>query len=392
MTTLRLYLRAGWPANDPALPWSLLGGKGDPLAEGDDAPGRWPHAEQCELILPAGQTLFSTVKLPPGVRDLSANLIGFALEEQLANDPAANLYALGPLTADQNRSVAVTSAPAIRRAVATLRTLGRLVDRILPEETLAPAPRTGHWQLAAAQHGWVLQQSASTMHFLPHGEVGESLLASLAHGAVNGLPLSVLGDAGALTLPSHLEPVHMEGAWSWRSGLAPAHAFDFAQGDLAANRHGRIWKPALVASAKILGIATLILLLGSLIDSGRWAWQKKQLQQKLTQLSQPWLPNPAPGSSVGLAMLRKVDELRLAHGQAARLDPLPLLAVLADAAGNMPSIRKLEAEPGQLRLETGPIPVEQLAAWQARLTDKHYALASRPSAAGGVQLILSAEQ
>src|SRR2546422_1030532 len=99
MTTLRLYLRAGWPDHEPALPWSLLGSKGEARAEGDAAAGCWPIAEQCELILPAGQTLFSTVKLPPGVRDLNATLIGYAREEQLANDPAANLYALGPLAA-----------------------------------------------------------------------------------------------------------------------------------------------------------------------------------------------------------------------------------------------------------------------------------------------------
>lgn len=391
MTILRLYLHPGWPDNGMPLPWSHLDAKGETIAHGEDAPARWPAAKQCELILPAGQTLFSTVKLPPGVRELNANLIGFALEEQLANDPAANLYALGPQATDQARSVAVTAAPPVRRAVAMLRSLGRLVDRILPEEALAPPPRDGHWQLAAAQHGWVLHKSDEALHFLPHGEVGEILLAGLASGAADGAPLLVLGDVAELTLPSHLQPQLLDDSWSWRSGLIPLPAFDFAQGELAANRHGRIWKPVLLRSAKVLGVAALVLLLGNLLDGGRWAWHKKQLQKELVQLSQPWLPNLAPGSQAGLAMLRKVDELRLAHGQAARLDPLPLLAVLAEAAGTLPSLRKLEAEPGQLRLETGPVMPEQLAAWQARLADKHYALASRPTAEGGLQLTLSAE-
>jgi len=372
-----------------ALPWSLLNQQGETAAHGEDAPARWPAAAQCELILPAGQTLFSRVKLPPGIKAFDASLIGFALEEQLANDPAANLYALGPPAGEPARPVAITLAAPVRRAAEMLRSIGRLVDRILPEEALAPPPQGGYWQLAAAQHGWVLHKSEA-LHFLPHGEVGAVLLSGLASEADEGVQLLVLGDAEQLTLPSRLQPRLLDQAWSWRSGLVPANAFNFAQGDLAARRHSHVWKPALLACAKILGIAALLLLMGNAADSARWAWQKTQLQRQLARLSQPWLPNLAPGSPVGLAMLRKVDELRLAHGQAARLDPLPLLAALSEVAGTPPGIRKLEAEPGLLRLETGPLPQAQLAMWQARLADQHYTLASRPSPAGGLQLTLSA--
>ncbi|UGA39340.1 hypothetical protein JOS77_07270 [Chromobacterium haemolyticum] len=53
MTTLRLYLRAGWPDSEPGLPWALLGARGEPSAQGDSAPAGWPRADRCELILPA---------------------------------------------------------------------------------------------------------------------------------------------------------------------------------------------------------------------------------------------------------------------------------------------------------------------------------------------------
>ena len=62
MTTLRLYLRAGWPDSEPGLPWALLGARGEVSAQGDGAPAGWPRADRCELILPAGRTLFTQAR------------------------------------------------------------------------------------------------------------------------------------------------------------------------------------------------------------------------------------------------------------------------------------------------------------------------------------------
>lgn len=386
MTILRLFLAPGWPDSGAALQWALLDGKGALQAHGHDEAARWPAAEQCELVLPAGQTVFRSVRLPAGLREVNATVIGFALEEQLANDPAANAYALGGNAKDGERPVAVSALQPLKRTLAALRTYGRLVDRVVPEEVFIPSPPAGRWQLAALQGGRVLRADAVSSHFLPYGAVGNALLGALAPS-----PLQLHGDAATLDLPSGLEGLLSGPAPSWRHGLVPATPFDFAQGELAANRSSRVWQPALRHSARILALGTAVLLLGALADAGHWAWRKQALQRELQQATQGWLPAQPPGSPLLLAGLRKVDELRLAHGQPARLDPLALLGTLAAAGVNPGSLHKLNAQAGRLELETGPLAPEQLAQLSARLAERQYRLSSRPSSAGGWQLTLSVE-
>jgi general secretion pathway protein L len=387
MTILRLFLSPGWPDSGGTLQWALLDSKGTLQGHGHDEAAHWPAAEQCELVLPAGQTVFRRVRLPAGLREVNATVIGFALEEQLANDPAANAYALGGGAKDGERPVAVTALLPLKRALAALRSHGRLVDRIVPEEAFIPAPPEGRWQLAALQGGRVLRADLLSSHFLPYGVVGDALLAALAPSA-----LLLHGDAATLDLPAGLEGQVSGPAPSWRHGLLPATPFDFAQGELAANRSGRVWRPALRSSARILAVGAAILLLGALADAGHWAWRKHVLLRELQLATQDWLPAQPPGSPLLLAGLRKVDELRLAHGQPARLDPLALLGALAGAGVNPGSVHKLTAQPGRLELETGPLAPEQLAQLRTRLAERRYQLNSRPSSAGGWQLTLSPEE
>ena len=147
MSILRLMYRPAWPDSETALAWVLLGERGERLDGGDDEPAAWPRAGETELVLPAGQTVFLRAALPRASRERMQAAAGYALEERLANDVQANLYALGPAAGGEH-GVAVTEAFGVRRAVAMLRSLGRTPDRIVPEETLGPA--TEGWQLAAA--------------------------------------------------------------------------------------------------------------------------------------------------------------------------------------------------------------------------------------------------
>jgi general secretion pathway protein L len=222
---------------------------------------------------------------------------------------------------------------------------------------------------------------------VPYGAVGDALLAALAPSR-----LLLHGDAATLALPSGLEGLLSGPAPSWRHGLLPATPFDFAQGEFAAKRRGRVWLPALWSSARILALGAVVLLLGALLDAGRWAWRKHSLQRELQQATEGWLPALPPGSPLVSAGLRKVDELRLAHGQPARLDPLALLGALAAAGVNLNGVHKLTAEPGRLELETDTLTPEQLAQLSTRLAEKRYLLSSRPSGNDGWQLTLSVEE
>ncbi|VEB45056.1 Uncharacterised protein [Chromobacterium violaceum] len=91
----------------------MLGARGELSAQGDSAPGGWPKAEQCELVLPAGRTLFTDVKLPDAVKQPTPAVIGFALEEAWPTTRRQSLC-IGEALPGGRRAVAATEAAGLR--------------------------------------------------------------------------------------------------------------------------------------------------------------------------------------------------------------------------------------------------------------------------------------
>ncbi|UTH72284.1 type II secretion system protein GspL [Chromobacterium sp. IIBBL 290-4] len=395
MTTLRLYLRPGWPDSEPGLPWALLNARGEPAAQGDSAPGGWPKAEHCELVLPAGRTLFTDVKLPDAVKQPAAAVVGFALEERLGNDPAANLYALGDNGADGRRAVAVTEAASVRRAVAMLKQLGRLCDRIVPEECLMPAPAADGWSVTRLADRWLVRAAAPFAASLPLGGalLEQHLFASLmAASPPASLRLSGVDSVDEVLsrLPGWQGEASRVDRYDWRSGRRQG-AFDFAQGELAANRLWRDWAPSFKRAGWLLGMLVVAQLALTLGQSGWYAWQKHSLSQRIVKTATPWIGGQAlPGSSA-LPMLRAVDRLRLSHGQAARDDMVELMGALAAVAGRDLQVRTLEYESGRLKLQVADVPPEALARWRKQLEARQILLDAVSSQPGAKQLVIARE-
>ncbi|MFC4488274.1 type II secretion system protein GspL [Chromobacterium aquaticum] len=394
MTTLRLYLRAGWPDSEPGLPWALLGARGEVSAQGDGAPAGWPRADRCELILPAGRTLFTQARLPDAVKQPTAAVLGFALEEGLINDPAANLYAVGAVLPDGRRAVAVTEAFPVRRAVAMLKSAGRLCDRILPEESLLPLPARDGWSVARGADGWLLRLSAARAIRLPYcGELAEQLLFARLAAEWPPASLSVCGADAALVgarLPAWQGEPRQLAAHDWCSGQAQ-QAFDFANGDLAANRRWRDWGPALRRSGLALGgllAAQLALTLG---QAGWYAWQKQSLSADIRAAAKPWIGGQAMPGSSALAMTRAVDKLRLSHGLPARDDALELMGALAALSGRELQTRSLSYDSGRLKLQVAEVPADTLQRWRSQLAAQQIRLDVATTQQGTKELSLSRE-
>lgn len=395
MTTLRLYLRPGWPDSEPGLPWALLNARGELSAQGDSVPGGWPKADQCELVLPAGRTLFTEVKLPDAVKQPTPAVMGFALEEGLANDPGANLYALGEALAGGRRAVAVTEAASLRRAVAMLKNLGRLCDRIVPEECLLAPPPADGWSVTRLADRWLVRAAAPYAASLPRsgGQMEHALFASLL-AAAQPARLRLHGVDSADEVLAHLPGWQGEAArgdaHDWRSGRRHA-GYDFAQGDLAANRYWRDWAPSLKKTGWLLGgllIAQIALTLG---QSGWYAWRKHSLSQQIRAAATPWIGGQAQPGSSALAMTRAVDKLRLSHGQPARDDLVELMGALAAVSGRELQVRTLEYEAGRLKLQVGEVPAESLARWRKLLAARQIMLDATSSQPGSKQLVVARE-
>lgn len=395
MTTLRLYLRAGWPDSEPGLPWALLGARGELAAQGDSAPGGWPKADHCELVLPAGRTLFAEVKLPDAVKQPTPAVIGFALEERLGNDPAANLYALGDGLADGRRAVAVAEAMSVRRAVAMLKSLGRLCDRIVPEECLLPAPPKDGWSVTRLADRWLVRAASPFAASLPCGGavLEQALFASLLAGSSPArLQWSGVDSADELLsrLPGWQGEATRGEAYDWRSGRRHG-GFDFAQGELAANRRWRDWAPSLKQTGWLLGGLLAAQLLLTLGQSAWYAWQKHSLSNQIRAAATPWIGGQAlPGGSA-LPMLRAVDKLRLSHGQPARDDMVELMGALAAVAGRDLQVREMEYESGRLKLQAADVPAETLARWRKLLSARQIMLDAASTQPGSKQLVVARE-
>lgn len=380
MSVLRLYLRPGWPDSEPGLPWAWLDRQGQCTTQGDGPPSSWPRSEKLELVLPAGSTLFIAASLPAG-RELKPAVIGYALEEQLGNDPTANLYALGERLPDGKRLVAVCEAAPVRRAVAMLRQLGRLADRIVPEEHLLPPPVADGWVLAQSERGYVLRQATGMASFLP--ETSAALLLPRLAAVSAPVNITLLGEAPA-GLPA--VGVQAQPRWAWQLGRH--QGVNFAQGELAADRQWRALAPLLRRCGLILGA---IILAQTALVCGQWgwyAWQKRSLQQDIRQLVQPWAPQAVAGSSA-LPMLRAVDRLRLSRGLPARDDAVAAMAQLAALGGGPLQLSQLRYEAGRLAFVAPSLAPDTAARWREQLASQQWQLSSAQTEQGQREWILT---
>lgn len=384
MSVLRLYWQPGWPDASTMLPWAWLDHRGQCVEQGEGGPAAWPRADRLELVLPAGMTLFASVRLPGG-RELRQTALGYALEAQLGNDPAANVYVCGETLADGQRSVAACEAAPLRRCLAMLRQLGRLADRIVPEETLLPVPAPGEWVLAVLPHGCLVRSGRDSACLLP----AATLDWGLARLALSVPPQSiqVLGSLPAgLSLPAPWQQVAAH--WQWQHGRP--QGVDFAHGELAAARHWRQLAPLLRQSGRWLG---LTLLLQTVLLYGQWgwyAWQKHGLQQTIRQQVQPWAPQALPGSS-SLPMLRAVDRVRLARGLPARDDLTEAMAQLAAVNRGQLQLQSLRYEAGRLAFTAPALDERQAGHWREQLAARQWQLNSSRNAQGQREWILIRE-
>lgn len=359
MSVLRIYWQAAWPDVFEALDWALLDKQGSLLAQGHDAVAAWPEASRLELVLPAGHTLFVAASLPPG-RQLQGEALGFALEEQLANDPAANLYQIGALLADGRRQIAVVELASLRHALARLQQYGREVALIVPEECLLPQLATG-LSLAQLGSGWLWRGAQGECGFVPQAMAGVLLPRLLADGG----QLRLSGERPQdVVLPDDIEVAE---AFDWRKARSSG-VINFAQGALAPRRgKGGGWLPLLGWSLAGLLLLQTVLMGGF---SGWLAWQKQQLQQQTRSELQSWAPQALPGNAVQ-PLRQVVDGLKLASGQTPDSDVLLMAAELAALPGaSALRLDSLDYADGVLRFRSAALSETQLKEWQPMLASR----------------------
>ena len=409
--SLRLRINAGWPGQDPACDWALVNAQGALLQRGRSEPRHWPEADRCELILGAAECLLLKVRLPKGARSRPAEVIAYALEDQLIGDAEAEHFVIG----EEDRQgtgdgIVVTPVWVIARArlkalLAILEAVGRLPALVISELQLVPLAADG-WSVCL--HGddatgylrrGVEDGCAFDLYDVAHPPVELRLALQGARKAGNAPQVievhNARGKAGefaATTAAAWQQdlnvPVRVAGEFNWHQS-ATANARNLLSGEFAPKRAPNAgWgslKPAL-----LLGLSALLIYAS--FSFGEWIWlagQSDRLHQQMIDSFRAAYPQAQNIVDPPLQMQRLNDQLRRERGQLGSTDFLPLLAAASDARAGQGKLRSLSFEDG--RLELGLLLPDASAAQRLReiLTSRGLTVLLRDTreSSGGVEAV-----
>lgn len=363
---LRLYLPAAWPAQTSACEWQLCDDAGGQLQFGNSEPRHWPEAERCEAILDAAQCLVLKAQLPKGVRARNAEVLAYALEEQLIGDTDGEHFVVGDASQERRAEggegsspVWVVSRTRMKTLLGALHSIGRMPQRVVSEIQLAP--RRAGWTVCLhgpqADAGFVRLGAEDGFAFdlpdvaAPPFELQRAVDAARQSGhlppAIDVHGAGGFDAAAAAAWQDALGvPVHFAGAYDWRS-FPGRDARNLLVGEFAPPRDSRqAWgalRPALWLGASCLALYALF-------SFGEWLWldhQRSRLQQEIADGFRAVAPQQ-PIQDAPLQMQRLHDRLRHERGRIGSTDFLPLLAAVGGMSINPGALRSIGYEDGRL--------------------------------------------
>jgi general secretion pathway protein L len=368
MSLLRIHIPSSWPDDaepDATLPWCRLGSRGEALDAGSAALADLPRTDACELVIPAERVLLTHALLPRGSRQKMRQLLPYAIEDKLVNDPDTVHVAAGATRPDGQLALAAVDKAWLARVLARLNAAG-LHPRSAWPETLLPALPPDGWVMVWDGRSGFLRSGAQAGLSLDEGSAGQPPAA---------LILSVAEARATASLPKQLQVRLHPGAASpdidvWREALGvpvelgeawlpmqhpdtPSGAINLLQGEFASSNLARDWWPALRVP---LILASLLLLLQVGATTTEWVLlkrEKQQLQSAMEQHFRTAFPDARVVVDAPLQMQRNLAELQGASRQLAPGDFLPLLARTATAldADSRNRLRTVHYDNGQLKLE-----------------------------------------
>lgn len=354
-------------ATDAAAGWLVADTEGRPLSALQGGPleaaASAANGRRVAVLVSATDVLCTEVELPARAGARAAQLVPFALEEQLATDLEAQHFAIGRSGTDGRTGVAVVTRALLEEWLAQLSAAAIKPDLLCADAALLPR-LTGH-----------------TIALLE----GDTL--SLTGGDTGGAPLTLSappgGFAGALTIARgeatsgthllfHVTPLDWQrrsseieaarpllaslkvqllssGSLPWLAAQLPAAApINLLQGPYA-QRHslGAGWSRWRVAAA--LAGALLLLHLGS---QGYALWRLTRTERELDSAIAT-LVGPQLAAGSGSIRQRLEQALQNAGSQGARSGLLPALQVLAQAMNGVTGARvqALNFRDGALQLK-----------------------------------------
>ncbi len=384
--TVRMPRGAGTPAA-----WLVTDEAGRPLSAVQSGPLQSAAAaaagRRVAVLLHAAEILSLDTELPARSGARAAQLVPFALEEQLANDIDAQHFAVAPTAETGRTAVAVVSRALLDDWQAQLQAAGITPDVLCSEAALLPR--------VAGQAVALLE--GDTLMLAPGADKPPLVLSAPPGGFAGALDIALGDAASATSLQIYCNPIDWQrrsaeveatrsrlgslqtqllgsGALPWLAAQLPyAAPINLLQGEYAPRTSLRAnWSRWRVAAG--LAAALLLLHAGSQLYAlwhlGREA---SALDQQITALAGPQFAGAS--SSIRPRLEAELQDPGAAGG---RSGLLPALQVLAQAMNGMPGarLRSLTFHDGALQLKVRASDAQSIdrinqslraAGWQAQL-------------------------
>jgi general secretion pathway protein L len=379
-------------AADAAVSWLLTDLAGRPLAAVQEGPlasaAGAAAGRRVAVLVPGAEVLSLEAELPARAGARAAQLVPFALEEQLANDIESQHFAIGPVATAGRTAVAVVARTLLDDWLAQLAAAGIAPDLLCSEAALLPR---------LAGHAIALLDG-DTLLLAPEDGSPALVLSAPAGGFAGALTVALGESARTTQLLLHTNPLDWQrrsteieaaramlgslkaqllgsGALPWLAAQLPEAApINLLQGRYAPRSTlGAGWARWRTAAA--LAAALLLLHAGSQL----WAlWRLKRAAGELdTQISA--LAGPQYAGASGSIRPRLEASLRDSGGAGGQSAFLPALQSLAQAVSGAPGARvqSLNYREGELQLRVRASDAQSIdridqqlraAGWQAEMT------------------------
>lgn len=357
--------------------WSLLE-DGKDVMVGVGAMADLPRAgDRVQLVLPAARVLLTRVRLPRGSGRRGGSVLAFAVEERILGEPEASQVSCLGVSGDED-ILAVTDAKALASWHDALAQLGLTVDAVYCETLLLPL-RAGEWSLAwDGREGFVRSGEfdgaatdsgdSRTPPLCLRQMVEESRRQGTAVATLALFPTApgAVPDLDAWQAELGMA-VRLVGTWNWQSAAVVAGA--------ALPRPSRAWRIPTAFVHRLrpagwsLAAALCLHAVALLIDGSLLGLEQRQLHKEMDSQFRAAFPEAVAVADPALQMRRKLAQARHAAGQIDARDFVPMIALVAVAARELPAgaLRAIEYGGDRLTLTLDPGESGAIRSLEARL-------------------------
>ena len=351
---LRIFLPASDSLDASArLAWMLFDSRHELLRQDTSTIADMPRADEIEAVLPAERVLFARLRLPKVGAATIRELLPYAVEDRLLEDPA-HIHAVAGMTNARGETVvAVVDRDWLQRMASALARAGRRPSKAWSESALLAGGK-GDWHVVVGpSRGMLVDDDGVSATFDPSAGVPLALRVALDEASARGErphAIRVHSEGGA--------PLPDLGRWGSEAGLAfspgteweaiargrPApQSIDLLRGELSLDgaRASRVPRAALVLLAVILGLQLAF----SSLQGLRLQRERDDLERRREAVFRGAFPEAKVVVDPDLPMSRNLAELKRARGLAAGDD---FLAQMTRAARDARSVKAVEYANGRL--------------------------------------------